>query len=108
MVLYLVSSHVHDYRDHQGTNGDYCAVDGGYDYIKRVGYFKQCEELSTFSDTPFLEAREKFVWGSYGKSGKEPLRYVRLKDMENEHIKAVIAILSSNRLLTKVEIGGLA
>lgn len=105
---YPVSSHVHDYRDHQGAGGDYYAVDGGYDYVKRVGYFKQCEELSTFSDTPFLEAREKLIWGSHGKSGKEPLRYIRLKDMEENHIANVVQYLDSHQVggrATKWRIG---
>lgn len=95
---YLVSSSTHDYKAHTGASGDYYAVDGGYDYLKRVGAFKQPEELSTFSDTPFLEAREKLLWGSYGKSGKEPLHYIRLKDMEEGHIANVIQYLKDHQV----------
>lgn len=95
---YLVSSNTHDYKAHTGANGTYYAVDGGYDYLKRVGAFKQSEELSTFSDTPFLEAREKLIWGSYGKSGDEELHYIRLKDMEEEHIANVIQYLKDNQI----------
>lgn len=95
---YLVSSHRHDYREHLVEGDSYVAVDGGYDYIERVGFFKYCEELSTFSHTPFLEAREKLIWGSYGKSGKEPLHYTRLKDMEEGHIDNVIQYLKENNV----------
>jgi hypothetical protein len=95
---YLVSSHRHDYREHMDEGDAYVAVDGGYDYLKRVGHFKSIEELSTFSDTPFSEAREKLVWGSYGKSGKEPLHYIRLKDMEEDHIANVIQYLKDNQV----------
>lgn len=95
---YLVSNHRHDYKGAKGASGEYYAVDGGYDYIKRVGNFKQCEALSTHSDTPFLEAREKLLWGSYGKSGKEPLHHIRLKDMEEDHIANVIEYLNTHHV----------
>jgi DNA-directed RNA polymerase subunit F len=34
--------------------------------------------------------RSTFKWGTYGKDGKQPLRYVLLKDMSVEHIKAIL------------------
>jgi hypothetical protein len=34
--------------------------------------------------------RENLKWGTYGKDGKQPLTYVSLKDMSDEHIKAVL------------------
>jgi len=34
--------------------------------------------------------RDWMTWGTYGKSGKEPLRFVLLKNMSDEHIQAVL------------------
>jgi len=34
--------------------------------------------------------RDWMIWGTYGKSGKEPLRFVLLKDMSDEHIQAIL------------------
>ena len=98
---YLVSSHNHDYQAHTDSNGVLYSVDGGYEECTWSNGNGQEECLRLSSDDPFLEVREKLLWGSYGKSGKEPLHYIRLKDMEEEHIKNVIGILSSHRVLTK-------
>ena len=34
--------------------------------------------------------RDWMVWGTYGKSGREPLKWVTLKNMSNEHIQAIL------------------
>jgi len=34
--------------------------------------------------------RDWMVWGTYGKSGKAPLKWVTLKNMTNEHIQAIL------------------
>lgn len=34
--------------------------------------------------------RRKMKWGTFGKSGKDPLKVVRLHCMTNEHIKAIL------------------
>lgn len=34
--------------------------------------------------------RDWMEWGTYGKSGKEPLRWVILKDISDEHIQAIL------------------
>lgn len=38
---------------------------------------------------PFEEARAKVLWGTYGKSGREPLKYVRLIDCSDEHLRNI-------------------
>jgi len=34
--------------------------------------------------------RDWMNWGTYGKSGKESLKWVILKDMSDEHIQAIL------------------
>lgn len=34
--------------------------------------------------------REWLTWGTYGKSGNEPLKWVILKNMSDEHIQAIL------------------
>lgn len=34
--------------------------------------------------------RKRMKWGTYGKSGKEPLRWMKLHCMTNEHIQAIL------------------
>lgn len=88
----LISRHVHDYVGHEDkiTKSHY-AADGGKDYCKRVadarfGY----EELSVYSDENFELVRHVFEWGSRGADGKQPLQWVTLRNMTDEHIKNVL------------------
>jgi hypothetical protein len=36
------------------------------------------------------EAQANLLWGTYGKSGKEPLKWVRLIDCETDHLQAIL------------------
>ena len=38
----------------------------------------------------FKPVREWMIWGTYGKSGKDPLKWVILKNMSDEHIQAIL------------------
>ena len=37
-----------------------------------------------------LEEAKKLKWGTYGKSGKEPLRWTTLGRCTSEHLKAIL------------------
>lgn len=62
-------------------------VDGGLDYIRR-----SADLISTTVDTAdlFHILREKFEWGTYGKTGKDKLKYVALKDLSLNHIDNIL------------------
>ena len=83
----IVSRHTHDYVVCKCDTGG-ISVDGGLSYLKRSGRLYQ--ETSLTSANTFEEIREGFEWGSRGKSGKEPLHYIKLKDMETGHIEAIL------------------
>ena len=38
-----------------------------------------------------LQVRLVFTWGTYGKDGKQPLKRVKLADMSDAHIEAILA-----------------
>jgi hypothetical protein len=38
----------------------------------------------------FKPVREWMLWGTYGKSGKNPLKWVILKNMSDDHIRAIL------------------
>ena len=42
------------------------------------------------STDPHDLLREFVAWGSYGKNGDQPLQYKLLKDMSDDHLRAVI------------------
>jgi len=50
------------------------------------------ENWTKLSKTGRIEdIRTKVAWGTFGKSGKDPLKYVLLCDLTIEHIEAVLA-----------------
>jgi hypothetical protein len=88
----LTSRHRHDYQSHVDTiTGETYIIDGGNDY-KRYSINKvQAKDLSITNDMPFEVIRQNFEWGTRGKDGKQPLRYVKLKDLDISHIRAILS-----------------
>ena len=64
-------------------------VDGGSDYFRMVGNIhEESKRITTLS--PHQEIREYMYRGSRGHSGKEPLCWIKLKDMEDDHLEKVL------------------
>lgn len=87
----IESKYVHDFV--------YCscqsvACDGGKSYLRYIGnpedYIDLSEVTSQDEDDWFEKVREEFSWGSFGKNGDELFHRILLKDMEKEHIIAVL------------------
>jgi len=53
------------------------------------GMWYYTEDLDFMLNLGF-EMRDVMLWGTYGKSLDQPLKYIFLKNMSNEHIKAVL------------------
>ncbi len=87
----LTSNHVHDYKAYKDRiSNELYIVDGGRDYLKRSVNKIPYEECSIYSDDDFSKVREAFVWGTYGKSGKGKIKWVKLCDMTNAHILNIL------------------
>ena len=87
----LESKHVHDYRTHvDAITGEQYMVDGGLEYqrtnVNKVPAINLCVYMEDGHDM----VREVMRWGTYGKNGDEPLRFIRLMDMEDGHIQACL------------------
>jgi hypothetical protein len=83
----LVSHSTHDFM---WCKCGAVAVDGGRDYLRRVGNRENYTELSLDSTAPFEKIREVYTRGSYGKNGDEPLKWIPLCEMTDEHLNACI------------------
>ena len=81
----IKSKHRHDFVKH----GD-VAVDGGHEYIRRVGDMSGTEELSVEDDGTIELAREHLEWGTYGRGKYAEPHSVKLKDMSDAHIEAIL------------------
>jgi len=81
-----------DYVPHMDkVSGELYFVDSGTDHYRRrsVNVVPYVDLTVTTADAFELQ-REAFVWGTYGKDGKQKKVYVALKDMTDEHIWAVL------------------
>lgn len=85
----IESLHGHDYVT---CSCGACSVDGGKDYLRRLGvdYIDLSEVTSEDEDDWFERVRSTFTWKSYGKSGTEQAKVSILKDMETAHIKNIL------------------
>lgn len=79
----------HDYVECGCPNGS--MVDGGLVYARYGGHdLKKLESFIIDHKTPFEEVKEKLVWGTYGKKGDQPLKYVPLINCTTDHLHAIL------------------
>lgn len=86
----IESRHRHDYVTHiDSIDGKEYMVDGGLDYLRRsvIGSGK---DLSVYSDDPHYKIRDRFTWGTYGINGDQLKKLVKLKDLDADHIDAIL------------------
>ena len=81
----------HDYKEYTDANGKEYMVDGGIEYQRcNVHDDAPHQDACVYSDDPHDVIREAFHWGSYGKGGDQPLRRIKLSEMSNNHIEAIL------------------
>ena len=88
----LTSRHTHDYVSYQDANGHYYAVDGGLSYQRIVGPSDYIDMSVTTADD-FMLIRNLYEWGTYGPNGDQPLKYVKLCDLSDDHIENILSTL---------------
>jgi hypothetical protein len=87
----LQSHHRHDYKSYTDKNGKDYMVDGGLEYLRRIVHDDApYQELSATLTDPFETIRESFCWGTRGKEGKDPVKWVELMNLETDHIQAIL------------------
>ena len=85
----LTSYYTHDYKEYKDTiTKEVLMVDGGNDYARRnIGTY---DELSVYDDGSHVTRRTALHWGTRGKDGKQPLLFKALKDLDSDHIEAIL------------------
>ena len=84
----LVSRHRHDYKEYIDTiTGDTYVLDGGTEYIRMSINEVPSTPGFVYVDDPHELKRQCKVWGTYGKNGNEPFRYISVAEMEDAHLK---------------------
>ena len=90
---YVMSVHRHDYVSFETMFGTRF-LDGGNDYRRTnlepwnrgVSY----EDYYLDEESSAEEVMEKLLWGTRGKSGTEPLRYLPISSLTPDHIQAIL------------------
>jgi hypothetical protein len=79
-------------------------VDGGHEYIRcSYGTIPNMFEDLTLNDTsPLKEKVDKMVWGTYGKNGDEPLKWVKLNECTTDHLSAILENARPNLEIQRV------
>ena len=95
-ITYLPSNHRHHFNAYEFKNGSSYFVDGGRDYFRKgsKGDFPSDSKIESFSlmeDSSFEEISEKLLWGTHGKSGKEPIKFLPFKELTKKHLLAILA-----------------
>ena len=110
--FFLVSTHVHDFKLYTFKNSHTVFVDGGNEYIRRggtvlgasdfgetkgstvigkyTGYGTDWVEWCLDDTEPFYTVKDRLLWGTRGKDGKQPLKYVRLATCDVDHLQAIL------------------
>lgn len=85
----LYSRHRYDYQSHLDENGKTYFTDGGLEYVRCSSHGDEIHHC-VWDDDNFDKVREAVEWGTYGPKEDQPLKYVRLCDMETKHIEAIL------------------
>ena len=85
----LESWYGHDYKTCDCPN--MAMVDGGLDY-GRYGAkdMRMIKTTLVYANQDFEYVRQYAARGSRGKDGKQPVQYVKLMNMENDYLQAVL------------------
>ena len=86
----LNSVNRHDYSNYLDANKELYFVDGGLEYIRKSQNKIEAISLELYDNEKFDILRTKFIWGTYGKTGKDEFKWIKLSEMTNEHIQAII------------------
>jgi hypothetical protein len=85
----IVSYHRHDYKTCGCRNQ--ATVDGGNDYLRYGAVdFSKIQSIAVFADMPHSIVRLYATRGGRGEDGKQPLTWVRICDMNDDWLEAVL------------------
>jgi len=86
----LQSFSQHDYKEHKDLNGKTYGIDGGNSYQKIIGDIEDLEVITITDEDDYEVIRQEMYWGTYGKNGNQPFKWVYLNEMSDAHIQAIL------------------
>ena len=87
----IESRHRHDYIEYTDkVANDIYVIDGGLEYERQSVNKIPAKSLSVYLEDGIEAVREALTWGTRGRSGREPVRLIKLCEMSNAHIEACL------------------
>lgn len=80
----IESRNVHDWVS---CSCEHTYTDGGRNYLRCT---LDAIDLSIYDDGKHETRREHLEWGTRGLSNKEPLKYIKIKDLSDDHLAAIL------------------
>lgn len=97
----IMSMHRHDYVLCGCPNET--MADGGTDYIRCGGKdMTLVEPRPVYLSDGFDLCRGVPIWGTRGKDGDKPLRYISLSEMSDGHIRAIVDVYEMHQWRKKL------
>jgi len=85
----LVSHHRHDYKTCDCENKT--MVDGGTSYLRHGGVdMNKVVSTPVYLDEPFEKVRHFAKRGARGKNGDQPLTWIPISELSNNHLAAIL------------------
>ena len=85
----IISYHRHDYKTCSCPNQ--ATVDGGTDYLRYGAKdMSKIKIFAVYDDDPYETVRQYATRGNRGTDGKQPLKWILLSEMEDDHLEAVL------------------
>lgn len=91
----LTSRFTHDFVQHVDENGELYYVDGGNEHYIRLSLNKEpMKSLCVRESSSFWDRRNGCEWGTRGEDGKQELKYIKVIDMSDDHLKEVLGYIT--------------
>lgn len=92
----------YDFKEYVDANGKTYMVDGGLSYQRRSANGDEIDDSLYLHEDEYAVIRDQVTWGTYGKNGDQPLRFVPVSELSNEHIEALIDYQHAHPALREV------
>lgn len=94
---YYKSGNTHDFVSLKLKGGKEFFIDGGTSYFRAGGHLTELYnsgrviKFHLTSDDSFTQAIvPKLLWGTRGKDGKQPLKFLPMNSFESDHLQAIL------------------
>ncbi len=89
---FICSRSINDLEEYTDKNGQHYGVEGGLAYQKVLYDKNDYVDASIYTTDDFNTIRENIVWATYGIDGDDELKYVKIKDLEVDHIENILIL----------------